>query len=182
MKTILLTALVLVTATPGYGQTPPDFSSVCKEQMSKVKPLVGHWKGKATIKRGQEPAETIDQEEFIEMKLDDVVLLINGVGKKKNASTSQDETVFEAMATLNFDPVAREYKFRTFLKTGTYTDAYFKPLDNNRYEWGFEIPNGGKIKYSIELDPHQTTWNETGEYSQDGNTWYKFIEMTLNKI
>ncbi|WP_460995947.1 hypothetical protein [Spirosoma harenae] len=38
-------------------------------------------------------------------------------------------------------------KFRSYVKEGFTTDAYFEILADNTFEWGFDVPNnGGKTK------------------------------------
>jgi hypothetical protein len=118
---------------------------------------------------------TISQTEHIEWKLNDLVLSIEGVGKQNN------EITFHAMAMVNFNPALQQYQLRSYLKEGYSTDAYFKVIAENKFEWGFDIPSGGKSKYVITLDPGKRSWNEIGEYSRDGNTWMQFIELNLTK-
>lgn len=152
----------------------PDFAPQCKEAMQQLSYLAGDWSGKAIVKN-QSGEMVIDQTEHIEWKLDGMVLSIEGTGRQNN------EITFHAFALVNFDPFAKQYKFRSYVKEGYTTDAYFKIIEPNKFEWGFDIPTGGKSKYTIVLDPEKKTWHESGEYSRDGNTWMKFIEMNLVK-
>ena len=75
----------------------------------------------------------------------------------------------------------KSYQFKTYLKDGRSTDAWFNIVGENKYAWGFDIPSGGKSRYNITLDPTRNTWNEIGEFSRDGATWMKFFEMNLVK-
>lgn len=68
------------------------------------------------------------------------------------------------------------------MKDGRSADAYFTVLSENKYEWGFDIPAGGKSRYTIVLDPTQGSWYEKGEYSRDGDTWFTTIELNLKKV
>ncbi|HEX5168988.1 MAG TPA: hypothetical protein VFW11_07425 [Cyclobacteriaceae bacterium] len=155
----------------------PDFSALCQEEMKKVAYLSGHWKGEAVYQRGAGSPITVMQEEKVEFKLDGTVLLIEGTGRNAN-----EEIVFNALALLNYHPIDKTFKFKSYLKEGHSTDPYFIILGQNKFEWGFDIHGGGKTKYTITLDPSQQSWNEKGEYSQDGNTWFPFIELKLKKI
>ena len=38
---------------------------------------------------------------------------------------------------------------------------------------------GGQIRYSIQVN--NNIWDEVGEYSRDGQTWFKFFKMHLRK-
>ncbi len=177
MKTLTsAVTLFLISVNMLYGQAP-DFSAVCKEEMKKLEYFTGHWKGEATMQRGPGPAVTLLQEEKIEYRLDGTVLQIEGTGRDTDGKVA-----FNALGLVNYDAVTKQFKFKTYLKEGQSTDAYFNVLEENKFEWGFDIPAGGKVKYIITLDPVQKTWYEKGEYTSDGNTWYAFIELKLKKI
>ncbi|MBD2701253.1 hypothetical protein IC229_11440 [Spirosoma sp. BT702] len=79
--------------------------------------------------------------------------------------------------------MAKNFKFRSYVKEGFTTDAYFNVVADNKFEWGFDAPNGaGKTRYVIILDPVKKTWYETGDFSRDGNQWFKFIGLTVKKL
>jgi hypothetical protein len=167
--------LILATIISGCVMAQPrDFSTECKAEMKKLDYLVGDWKGTAVVQTRNGP-QTVNQTEHIEWKLDGVLLAIEGTGRENNKVT------FNAMAFVNFDPASQAFMFRSYLKEGTSTDAYFKVLEENKFEWGFDIPSGGKVRYGITLDPKNKTWYELGEYSPDGTKWMKSIEMNLTK-
>lgn len=173
MKTLLI-ATILIAFHYNLIAQRPDFSLLCKEEMNKLSYLIGDWRGTANVK-SQNGAQVMDQTEHISWNLDGLIISIEGVG------TEQGKIGFHAFAVLSFDPFAKRYKFRTFVKEGYTTDAYFLLLDDNKFEWGFDIPTGGKTKYTITLNPKNKTWYEKGEYAPDGATWTTFIEMNLVK-
>jgi hypothetical protein len=108
-------------------------------------------------------------------------MLVEGVGKTIDPATKEEMIVHHALGVLSYDQMSNQYKFRTYLKDGRNTDAWFTPTGENKFQWGFDIPSAGKTRYTITLDPKAKTWNETGEFSRDGNTWSKFFEMNLKK-
>lgn len=171
---ITTTLAALILCTQLWAQAP-DHSVTCKTEMKKLEYMVGDWKGEAIVQTRNGPI-TVNQTEHIEWKLDGVVLAIEGTGRQN------DEITFNAFAIANFDPYTRQFKFRSYTKEGNATDAYFKVIGDNHFEWGFDTPNGGKVKFEITLDPQKKTWHEVGQYSADGNTWMKTIEMNLTKI
>lgn len=172
MKIILL-VLSLLAALPAAAQRP-DHSEACRKAMSQLAYLSGDWEGTATVMRPN-GALQVAQTEHVEWKLNGLVLSIEGTGKMTTG-----ETGFQAFAVLYFDPIDQQYKMRSFVKEGYSTQAYFKILSPNNFEWGFDVPTG-KTRYHIVLDEAARTWRETGEYSADGQTWMKFIEMNLVK-
>ena len=143
--------------------------------MQKLSYLAGDWKGNATV-RNPNGTLTLEQSEHIEWKMDGMVLSIEGTG------TDQGKVMFKAMAVVNYDPAQQQFKFKSFVKEGFSTDAYFNVVSENKFEWGFDIPSGGKSRYTITLDPNKKSWYEVGEFSRDGSTWMKFIEMNLTKL
>ncbi|MGE0772895.1 MAG: hypothetical protein AB7K37_14360 [Cyclobacteriaceae bacterium] len=173
MKKLILVSLVLLSVTFAIAQRP-DMSAQCKEAMKKLAYFVGDWQGTATVQSPQGPM-TLQQTEHIQWQMDGLLLQIEGIGRQN------DQIKFHAMAIVNFDPTDQQFKFKSFVKEGFSTNAYFKELKPNQFEWGFDVPSGGKTRYVITLDDQKGTWHETGEYSRDGNTWMRFIEMNLTK-
>lgn len=166
--------LLLIGVSIDVRAQRPDFSAKCKEEMKKLSYLAGDWKGEAVIKN-QGGQMTVVQTEHIEWKLNGLVLAIEGTGHE------QEKISFHAFALVNFDPSDQQFKLKSYVKEGFSTNAYFKVLEENKFEWGFDIPTGGKSRYTMVLDPVKKTWHETGEYSRDGNTWMNFIELNLTK-
>jgi hypothetical protein len=179
MKTVTLICLMLVALISNniYGQ-PSE--AVAKEKMKPFAQWAGHWQGEGFMQMGPGPQKKSNVEEHLEFKLDSAVMLIEGLGK--SIGGNENKVVHNAMAVLSFDQSARQYKFNTYLKDGRATQAWFNIIEDGRYQWGFDTPNG-KIKYSITLDTSKKVWNEIGEFSNDGGTtWMKFFEMNLKKV
>lgn len=177
MKNTLLTFfLTLISMLHSMAQAP-DLSDSCIVEMKKLYYLVGDWKGEVIYRTPQGQELRLLQEEHIELKLQGLVITIDGRGLKQD----EDEIVFQSFAILHFDPFAQQFRFKSFLKEGYSVDAYFKVLEENKFEWGFDFPNRGKYRYTIMLDPSEKTWYETGEFSSDGNDWFMSLEMNLNK-
>jgi hypothetical protein len=56
--------------------------------------------------------------------------------------------------------------------------AFFDDAGN--FIWTMENVKGGTVRYKIWLD-ETGQWNETGEWSGDGQNWFGFFSMTLKK-
>jgi hypothetical protein len=151
-----------------------------KEKMEVFSGWPGRWQGEGSMKMGPGEPRKSTVDEWIQSKLDGMVILIEGSGTATDPATKKETIVHQALAVLSFDGGSDQYKFRTYLKDGRATEAWLKVLEHNKYQWGFETPRG-KTRYNITLDPLKKTWNEVGEYSSDGNTWMKFFEMNLKK-
>lgn len=180
MKNYISTMLLLAAMhSVSFAQSSPE---MYKQKMALFKFWEGQWKGEGSTQMGPGPAKKSTVDESLQYKLDGTVMLIEGIGKSIDPQTNQSIVVHHAMAILSYDPASGDYKFQTYLKDGKSTAAQLKVIEDNKYEWGFDIPNG-KIKYFITIDPVKKTWNEIGQFSNDnGTTWMKFFEMNLTKV
>lgn len=179
MKNVLFLLLLFVASILQKAEAQPQSGN--KEKMKVFAAWEGQWKGDGWMQMGPGEPKKSTVEEKIESKLDGTVYLVEGVGKAMNPETKQEMVVHHALALLSYDQGSGQYKFRTHLKDGRSSDAWFTVTGENTYQWGFDIPNRGKTRYSIKIDPKAKTWNEVGEFSADGNSWNKFFEMNLTK-
>jgi hypothetical protein len=180
MKNVVLFLLVF-TGVHSAGLLAQPSGNIAKEKMKVFAFWEGRWQGEGSMQMGPGPAKKSTIDETLEYKLDGTVMLIEGIGKAVDPQTKELQVVHHAMAILSFDQTSNQYKFNTYLKDGRSTPALLKVIEENKYEWGFDTPNG-KIKYLINVDSEKKTWNEIGEFSNDnGTTWMKFFEMNLTK-
>jgi hypothetical protein len=173
----LLLLFVVGVITNAVAQT----EATNQEKMKVFAGWVGRWQGQGWMQMGPGEPKKSTIDEKIEAKLDGMVYLVEGIGKSINPETKQEIISHHALALLSYDNASGSYKFRSHLKDGRSTEAWFTVTGENTFQWGFDIPNRGKTRYSIKLDPKAKTWNEIGEYSADGTSWSKFFEMNLTK-
>lgn len=145
------------------------------EALKKLSFLEGKWQGKAWAMMGPGKEYNVIQNEDVQFKLEGEILLVEGTGRMDG------NIVFMAMGIVSYDASKSEYKFKTYRDGGKGVDAYMILKAEKTIEWGFDIPNGGKIKYEIKIND-KGQWYEIGEYSPDGQRWFKNFEMTLDKI
>lgn len=179
MKNLMILVMVSVCSMIQNAQAQPELGS--KDKMKVFTAWEGRWQGEGWMQMGPGERKTSIVDEKIEAKLDGMVYLVEGIGKSIDPATKQEVIVHHALALLSYDQATGQYKFRSHLKDGRSSDSWFNVTGENTFQWGFDIPNRGKTRYSIKLDPTAKTWNEIGEYSADGNTWNKFFEMNLKK-
>ncbi len=103
------------------------------------------------------------------------VLVIDGLGRSK----LDGSTVHTALAFVSYDERAKTFRWHAFTAEGHQTDTVAK-VGTNRVEWGLEISQRGRMRYTITLN-EKGEWFEVGEMSQDAQTWHKFFEMTLQR-
>jgi hypothetical protein len=181
MKNLLLICAIFLGLTIGHTQAQGlgKASDALKNEMQKLEYFTGKWKGEAIAKQRNGPDTKIIQDENIYFKLDNTILIFEGTGRNPQ---NLNEITFNAFAVVSYDEHKKEFKMTSHLKDGSQTQAYFKVLGENHFEWGFDVQNNAKMRYDIKLDPKAKTWYETGEYSPDGATWYPFITLNLTKV
>ena len=176
-KTMFLSCLIVIGFISLKSSAQPS-ETVAKEKMKAFAFWAGHWQGEGSIQMGPGEPKKSTVDEQLDFKLDGTVLLIEGVGK----SVPGNAIVHHALGILSFDQSDNQYKLNSYLKDGRSAQAWIKIIEDNKYQWGFDTPNG-KIRYSITIDPAKKTWNEIGEVSNDkGTTYSKFFEMNLKKL
>ncbi|MDD1443808.1 hypothetical protein MEO93_26375 [Dolichospermum sp. ST_sed3] len=175
MKKYITMLIIFVSVGLASAQAPVKNH---REQLKPLSYLIGNWKGTATIQQqGKAPLE-VHQEERITWQLDSMLINIEGIGKDPNTGKKN----FHAYALIYFNPATQQLAMKSFTMEGRQTEAYFKLLTENQFEWGFDIAdNRGKIKYLMTLSEVKKTWNEKGEFSPDGIKWFPFMSMDLVK-
>jgi hypothetical protein len=182
MKKQMISLLVLIGIATQIAKAQAPNPAPNKEEMKKLSAWVGRWKGEGSMQMGPGEPKKSSVDEKIEMKLDGTIMVVEGIGKTVDLTTKQETVVHNAFGIISYDVASKAYKFKTFTKDARSADAYFTIVSENKYEWGFDIPQGGKTRYIITLDMARKTWNEIGEYSRDGANWMKFFEMNLTKV
>lgn len=177
MKNIFLYIVCFVISTHVSAQQANNNG---KEKMGVFSGWVGRWQGEGSIQMGPGEPKKSSVDEQIESRLDGTLIVMEGIGKGLDAD-NKGSVVHHAFGVLSFDQNSNQYKFKTYLKDGRNTDAWFNVTGENNFQWGFDVPNR-KIRYTIVIDPSKKTWKETGEHSADGTGWMKFFEMNLTKV
>ena len=163
-------ALVFLIALPVFAA----------DELRKLDFLVGDWKGEAQVISGPGKGEHAVQTETVRWKLGGKALLVEGIGHKRVDGVATSEVVHDALGVVWYDEEAKQYRFDAWTAARGHVDAWFTVGDNNSAQWGFDIPNG-KIRFTISLTD-KGEWHEVGEYSPDGNRWFKTIDMKLAKV
>jgi len=178
MKTFFALLIFLALPLSLSAQSPPASGQMA--EMKKLHFLVGQWNGTGwnEFVPGQRGTATIT--ETVQSKLDGTVLLLEGLGKAKVGAQGKEAVVHHALGVIAYDQQAKLYRLRSYLADGRSVDAEAKFV-GEAFEWGFEIPRMGKIRYTIKLND-KGEWFEVGDMSQDGKTWRRFHEMTLQRV
>lgn len=166
---VLLALLVFASVSFGQG---PDAVAIKKDQMAKLSQLEGQWNGSGWIQM-KDKRETFRGVETVLKKVDSLALLVEG-----KFVDPKGKTIHETLAVLSYDDKLKNYRFATYLANGISSVQEFK-IVGDHFEWGFEIPNSGTVRYTIRIDGDK--WHEIGEFSRDGKAWVQTFEMNLER-
>lgn len=170
---IILTLFVSIFA---HGQNPLQPPQETTDAMQKISFLTGNWKGTGWIQ--MEPQKyAFNQTEAITAKVNGTLIQIDGQGKNQ---LNPDVIIFQTFAVISFDPKDSKYLMKAYGGDGVQVDASAKLIDGHTFQWIFSNPMAGQIQFTITVQNNK--WKEVGEISRDnGTTWNKYFEMTLDK-
>lgn len=168
IRTLVLTLAMAFIATSAFAA----------DEMKKLDWLLGEWKGTASIQMGPGKSESVSQTERVQSKLGGKLIVIDGLGKRRNEDGSLGDVVHEAFGVISYDEKKGAYRFDAWTAREGYVEAWMT-VSENTATWGFDAPMG-KIRYTIDRTA-KNEWHEAGEFSRDGSTWMKFFDMTLSK-
>ena len=172
MKKTVLTLILLFTATIAFADDAAE--------MRKLDFLLGDWTGDAWIQMGPGKPEFVVQHEKVTSKVGGKAFLIEGLGRKKLENGTVGDVVHETIALITWDEAKKTYRFNAHVADKPSVDTTIDLTAPNTAVWGFDTPQGGKVRYTIRLT-EKGEWNEVGEFTRDGAKWIRFFEMTLRK-
>lgn len=165
-----LMVLALFVATSALADDHPE--------MKKLDWLVGEWKGEATMTMQGGKVEQALQTERVQPKVGGKILMVEGEGRTRLENGTAGPVVHDAFGVISWDAEKKQYRFVAHVAGKPSLDTALEPVDG-AWRWGFPVPQG-KIRYTIR-QTEKGDWNETGEFSRDGERWTKFFEMNLKK-
>jgi len=169
---VLLAALAagFLPATPISAQAVTQAADPA--EMKALDWLVGRWTGAGSVSRG--PGGRMDAlvRESATRHAGGHVLVLEGLG------TSGTDTVHNAFAVIWYDTTAATHRMRAFRSNGHIVDSDLAVTERG-IVWGFQEPSG-MIRFTV-TRTDEGKWHEVGEFSRDGSTWHRFMEMTLTR-
>src|SRR5436190_9129378 len=106
MKTMINVLLLIVALCSSVlaQNTAKRPEAPDKSKMEIFKNWVGHWTGEGSMQQGPGAASKSSVDENIEMKLDGMIVVIEGMGRI-GIGTAEEKVVHHAFAVLNYDKV-----------------------------------------------------------------------------
>ena len=165
----------MVVSGSTMAQLPrnPDLNAQ-RAAMQKLAFLVGKWNGEARLLHGSD--QDLHQTEEVQYKLDGLVLVIEGVGRKK----SDGQQVIQALAIISFDDETGTYRMRAF-NNGRFLESELKLVEEDKaINWGFAL---GEIKTNSVLRINDKgEWTELAEITIGSQPPKKLLELTVRTV
>lgn len=138
--------------------------------------LVGEWHGKATVLRGPGQFVEMTQTESAQLKLDGLLLMIEGVGRAR----SDGKVWLQALGLISFDDETETYQMRAF-NDGRWLETEVKLADSgNSMSWGFQV---GEFKTSTVLRINESgEWTEHGELTVGERSPQPLMDLKVRRI
>jgi hypothetical protein len=174
-------AAMLFTVAPVAAAEQTDTPQ--QEAMRKLDFIAGKWRGPAKYQAGPDKKGSLIQSEDVQFKLKGTVLLVEGTGRRPDDEVAPggDRIAFNALAVVSYDPGAKEYRIKAYTMEGRSVETELKLVDKG-FVWGFPLPNkAGEVRHTMKLT-EKGEWHEISEFSRDGKTWFKTLEMTLTRV
>lgn len=162
--------IVVLLAMPAFGA----------DEMRALDWWLGEWSGEASFQMGPGQPQQVLQTERVQSKLGGKVLVVEGLGRRKLEDGGVGDVVHDAFGVVSFDEKSKKYQLDAWTAREGHVTAWLEVGEKSTARWGFDTPQGGKIRYSIDLTS-KGEWHEVGEFSRDGAEWRRFFEMTLQK-
>jgi hypothetical protein len=83
-----------------------------------------------------------------------------------------------SVAVLSWDPAGSRFRIRAYRAGGGEVEDT-PSVTENGVVWGFDDPRGGHVRFTLRLV--DDVWDEVGEFTPDGITWQRFLEMRLTR-
>ncbi|GJM30217.1 MAG: hypothetical protein DHS20C17_28520 [Cyclobacteriaceae bacterium] len=164
-KFILVIAFLNCTALEAQQVPEP-------QKLKQFSFMIGEWQGNGTYYSSQGESE-IEVHESVVFAADSTILLIHGKGRDSDGKIHHD--AIGVIYTEN-----GQTHVHAFTMQGQNVIADVNKNGEKSFDWGFDLPNGGKIKYSATFT--ETTWEESGTYTTpDGNQSFPTVKMSLKK-
>jgi len=158
----------------GFAQETTIQDSLIKiDQLDFMK---GTWKGEGWIYINRQKKE-FTQTETIRSKVDNTILVIDGLGHDKEDKT---KVIHNAYGVISYSVEKKGITMISFASTGGKMENQMHLVGDKKLEWSFKDERGGTIRFQEDFS-EDGVWIEKGEYSYNGEKWFPFFEMRLVK-
>jgi len=174
----LITAFLL---TLQYGLNAQNTKSQDSlKSIDQLSFMQGSWEGSGWIMKGRERKEFV-QHEIIKSRVDNTILMIDGVGYDKESLNSERKIIHNAFGVISYNKELNSITMLSFSTIGNKMENKITLVGEKQLEWSFKDERGGIIRFREDFSK-KGLWIENGDYSSDGVNWFPFFQMTLKKL
>ncbi|WP_178988550.1 hypothetical protein [Winogradskyella schleiferi] len=178
MKTTIL-MLCLLIAFNSIAQSDNHTDSLNLKTVDDLAFMKGTWKGDGWIMMNRERKE-FTQTETIDSRVDNTILVIDGIGIAKDSSAVEPKVVHNAFGVISYNETLKSITMLSFSSTGGKMENEMRLIGDMKLEWSFKDERGGTVRFREDFSENGL-WIEKGDYSFDGNQWFPFFEMRLER-
>ena len=171
-------SLFLSLALSGlWGQSAEPIPSVDALEF-----MAGTWEGPGWMLGRDREQHHFQQTEVIQSKSQGEALMVNGLGYAlDSAGNLTDRVIHEAFGLISLNPEKGGVTMLSFTPQQGRMESDLELLGEKRLRWGFVEEKSGRYIRFTEDFSQPGLWQERGEISRDGETWFPFFEMTLQR-
>jgi hypothetical protein len=174
---LIAASVLILNARAGVAQ--PSITTQ-RTAMAKLDYLVGQWSGDGWVETNPNQRRTFKAVEIAQLKLDGLLLTMDGMHRGQVDGKGEERVIHHAFAMVNYDDKNGRYRFQGFTAMGNHVDGEAKVVEGHLI-WNVKIQKFGDVRYTIKSDD-KDRWSEIGEVTQDGKSWRKYFEMTMNRV
>jgi len=145
---------------------------VTKMELNPLSTWVGTWEGEGWSMDEQMQKQTFQLVEEVESKIDGLAIAMDAKGVNAQGAISH-----HAYGLVMYDIDRMAFIIQSLTKDGYVMRSEGK-LDAGILSWQVDVPHG-QLRYSIQVKGNE--WIEKGAYSEDGSTWWPFMEFKMTK-
>lgn len=176
MKTIT-TLLLFFISLPIIAQDSTKTKTL--KTIDQLEFMKGTWKGDGWIIM-RDGKKTFTQTETISSKVNNTLLMIDGIGYEKDSTATKPKVIHNAFGVISFNPEKKAITMLSYSTTGGKMENEMQLIGDKKLEWSFKSENGGVVRFREDFT-NPNLWIEKGDYSANGETWFPFFEMRLIK-
>jgi len=169
MKQIILTAAILLMGAATLAAQDNQADRESQPAMQQLEFMTGEWKGTGWMMGRDGSRHNFDQTEKVQFKLDNTVILVEGLGKTDGVVTHN------ALAIISYNKAAQNYSFHSYLSSGL-ENTFTGELKEDTFTWYLNE----NMRYVLRIN-EEGQWDEKGEMNRGGQ-WFQFMEMKLDRV
>ncbi len=148
------------------------------EELKKLSFLVGNWKGDGYLISSPTERKTFRMTQTVTAKLRGSLYLVDQSGLETGEGASKGNPMMESLGMVSFDVTRGGFNMHLRSQGGQPIEGEAK-LEKGNFVWGYGLPDGGFVRFTSTVK--ENAWHEKGEITQDGKTFFTFMEMNLKK-